>query len=359
MLLRNISQSYQCLLIVVIIIHLSVSGAAGSHWHFRNRFQAGLEWDDNFQERQTGTETAIGGRLLVQSRGEKRGNGYLFSYHYTGAFQGYAPHLREDKLINEGKMRFDFHLFKGISGGIEGWGRHKNFIYEPIDYYLISSTASLRALIGWNLTVRVSLQPQQLNYAVNDYYDYTGLETGIALTKNFSRKLSLELGWRHLCLEFNRTAQQGVQPFPERHFFSFAQNQADKIQKYSLQFLYAGQWFCSLSYLYEYNQSNSSGFSYRNHWLIASLSKKISASLLLRFYAMLQQKNYTEPFYTNVPLELDTEKIDSNFFIVDLSRTLTGGAAVFMRYAWYKNESLYRSIYYQKNLLTTGLEYRF
>ena len=90
-----------------------------------------------------------------------------------------------------------------------------------------------------------------------------------------------------------------------------------------------------------------------------SFSKKISASLLIRFYAMLQQKSYIEPFYTNVPLELDTEKIDSNFLIVDLSRTLIGDSAVFIRYAWYKNESLYRSIYYQKNLLTSGLEYRF
>ena len=221
--IRFMAHQYTGLLIFTLFIHLPVAGASESQWRFRNRIQLGIEWDTNFREAQTGEQAATAGRLLVQSRGEKRGRGYLFCYSGTSGYQRYPSGIREDKLMHEGKVHFDVHLFKRIYAGIESWGRYKNFIYDPIDYYLISGTAIIRVRLGWNMNVGFSVRPQRLNYAVNDYYDYIGRETGIMLMKKFSRKFSLEFEWVQHYLEFDRTALQELQPFSEPLVFSVAQ----------------------------------------------------------------------------------------------------------------------------------------
>jgi len=56
---------------------------------------------------------------------------------------------------------------------------------------------------------------------------------------------------------------------------------------------------------------------------------------------------------------LITEKKESNFAVLDLSRDLTSFLTLMPRIAWHKNESPWASLYYQKRLINLGVEMRF
>ena len=50
---------------------------------------------------------------------------------------------------------------------------------------------------------------------------------------------------------------------------------------------------------------------------------------------------------------------ESNFIVLDASRDISSSLTALVRFAWYKNESPWASLYYEKFLVNLGLELRF
>ena len=115
----------------------------------------------------------------------------------------------------------------------------------------------------------------------------------------------------------------------------------------------------TLIYMYTDNRSNSYGFGYTRHRLQALFGARLPSDFLLRIFAALQQKKYTDDLDPFFPLELDTEREESNFAVVDLSHRLFTSVNGIVRFAWYDNESPIRTLYYNKFSVSFSLEYAF
>ena len=82
-------------------------------------------------------------------------------------------------------------------------------------------------------------------------------------------------------------------------------------------------------------------------------------TFFVRGYMTWQKKNYRDTLLPFLPIELDTEQEENNFYVLDLSRDLWPEITAVVRWAWYKNESPWANLYYKKTLLQTFLEWRF
>ena len=122
---------------------------------------------------------------------------------------------------------------------------------------------------------------------------------------------------------------------------------------------YSKRILLDLSYSFQRNDSNSFGYSYSRHQLILVLGLPLGKQMWLRGYGATQIKNYTEQSLPIFPTDVDTERDESNFFILDLSKDLKPELSVNLRFAYYSNESAIRSQFYSKSLIGAGFDFRF
>ena len=113
----------------------------------------------------------------------------------------------------------------------------------------------------------------------------------------------------------------------------------------------------NLSANHERYHSNSYGYEYRKQYLTILVAKNFYG-FLIRGVGEWQKKKYLDELLPAWPLELDTEREQSNFLVLDLSRDVTSSLTCVIRFAWYENESPWASFYYNKRLVNAGVEFR-
>jgi len=354
--IRIKSEFYFSFMVISILLGTDLS-AQSSSWDIKNRLQCGMEYDSNIRESRTASQAEPSLRMLFQTRGERKSAQFHIGFDYSAGYQAYAPQAKEDKLINEGNLRLERKIAKRLIIGVDSWGRLKLFLYNAIDYFMITSRLYSRIDLPHDAEFHFYIRPQLLDYRRSSYFDFNGYEYGLTVNKNLSRQFSVEFGLVFNKLTFDRQAID--RPLAENFILVLEENQLDKIQRYFIKLQYVRRIYASIGYFAEQDVSNSYGFSFQNQWIMLSLSKKLSPEILLRLYAMMQKKKYRETYGSFIPLELDSEREDSNFIICDLSRTLLENLSMFLRLALFHNESPYRSQYYQKHVVTLGLDYRF
>jgi len=343
------------LLIILFLLHIAHASAA--QWQSKNRIQIGCELDNNIYETETNRESEPALRLLFQSHWERRSRLANLTFSGVIGYQGYATEAREDKITDEWQVRVERRLGRRLSAGIDGWARLKHFLYDSIDYHSAAATFFTRLTLPRSWTMALSIQPQIQNYWNSSIYDQHGLELSGVVNKSFSRQFNLEISVTHAQLDFNRPAFW--QPTLLDSLISRGRSQTDQMQRLAVNFRYLRGFFISGGYFLENCRSNNYGLSYTSQRWLASFSKKIQPHLLLRLYTMLQKKHYRESLAVLAPLQPDSERNESNFFIADLSYFVAPETALFFRLAWHRNESLFRSRYYQKQTFIAGLESRF
>jgi hypothetical protein len=344
-------------LLVFSLFLLPTPYEVSAQWQSKNRVQIGCELDNNIYETHENSARKPSLRLLFQSQWERRTAAAYLNFCGVIGYQGYATEAREDKITDEWQLRFEQRLGRRFTAGLDGWARLKHFLFESIDYHSAAATGFLRANLPRNWAVVLSLQPQMQDYWASTGFDQHGLEMNFALNKSFSRQLTAEVTATRTQLNFTRQAYW--QPTPSDSLVLRGTRQTDRMGRLALNVRYYRGFLVSGSYFYESYLSNNFGLSYASHRWLGSFSKKISPRLLLRLYAMLQKKNYHESLAPLTPLQLDPERNESNFLILDISRSLAPETSLFLRLAWYNNESLFRSQYYQKRTCIVGLEGRF
>lgn len=326
-------------------------------WQLKNRVQIGCELDDNIYETPENHQREPSLRLLFQTRWERRERNSRVNFYGIVGYQGYSTEAREDKITDEWQLGIERRLSRRLIVGIDGWARFKHFLYDSIDYHLMTTSGFVRINLPRSWNVALSVQPQWQDYWASRNYDYWGGTFSFSLVKRFSRRLSTEATLAHTQLKFYRDAYW--QPTPTDSLVLRGFNQRDRINKAGFQVRFYRGILLSFGYFYEHYRSNNYGFSYNRHRWLCAFSKKISRHLLLRLYGMLQKKSYREPLEPLIPLQPDPEKDESNFLIFDLSHSLTSKTALFLRLAWYNNESLFRTQYYRKQRFILGIESRF
>ena len=120
------------------------------------------------------------------------------------------------------------------------------------------------------------------------------------------------------------------------------------------------QWiFAGIQLSYQKIQSNNYGYAYTCPRLRCILAKSFKWDLTVRFYWSLYLKDYSDDLKPILQVFPDSENEENSFTVVDLSKDLRNQLSVHVRLGWYQNESPFRDLYYQKQLLSMGLTKRF
>lgn len=325
-------------------------------WQVKNRFQAGAEMDNNIYESRDYPVSEPSLRLLFQSCGNRQFSNLNINFRITGGYQAYKKQTQEDKFTGESQLSSELRLMKSVFCGINFQWRTKFFIYEPIDYSLLTSNFYTRFALPFQSALFIFYRPHLLNYKASTFYDFQGTEFGLALSKNITRRLVMDANFIQNQLKFQREIYK-LKSANELIYQNA--KQVDDLHFFSLQASYLSHFLVKFGYFYEKSTSNNFGFSYQKQYWIFNFSKKFFSRYFIQFYLSLQNKNYHDQFGPFFQMQLDTEKEENNFFIVDISRSISSTASLFFRFGYYKNESPFRSEYYQKRLITSGIDIRF
>jgi hypothetical protein len=337
---------------------VSISAQGKSRWRIRNRLQSSYEYDSNIREIPLDSlklaDSSV--RLLFNTRISRTSPASRLFFSYQGGLQTYFQHSIENKLINEASASAS-SLYRKFEFGIRGYGRAKFYLKDVFDYLTGSGEIFMRLPPKNRWANEVAFRLNNMRYRNFPLYDYSDLRFRWILSKAFVSKLTgrLDLGYRQI--EYHRPA---IRSNPEGTDVEFlADFQQDDNFTGALQLLYSRKFLANLTYTLQYNNSNSFGYTYFRHQVVLILGVPLPGRVWFRGYGALQIKNYAEDSLPFFPIDLDTERGDSNFFILDLSRDMTSDLSLFFRFALYNNESIIRSLFYKKTLLTTGIDFRF
>jgi len=340
-------------LLFIFFSLLASANLAQDQWRTHHRLQIGYEHDSNVLEAIHHEQGADNLRLLLDFKAQRRG----LSLAYQGGYQLYPGYAAENKLANEFSAGLQHRLAGNVDIGVQVWARLKIFLNSDQDL----ARGFWQPFIQWTLnrhaSLRTGFRQDGLDYARSDYFDYTGpgffLQWRQRLAGHWTVMPTVAISQNR----FQRTAQQLLGNTPG--LIMEAVRQQDDVTSAGLY----SEWLwrsllLSVHYQWQQNHSNSYGYNYDRHGLTLMFTEQIG-TFFVRGYMTWQKKNYRDALLPFLPIELDTEQEENNFYVIDLSRDLVPDVTAVVRWAWYKNESPWANLYYKKTLLQTFLEWRF
>lgn len=328
-------------------------------WRIKNRLQTGFEHDSNIRESvedsaNTLSDTSL--RLLFESRATRFGPKNQFKLTYRGGLQAYSEHNIENKLINELQGRAAFKVAKFVVGAQVN-GKLKLYLNDILDYSSGGASAFTQFPAVLNVQPRLTFGLRNVHYQNFSAFDYSEIYLSWAASKKLGKRTAFTATLTAARTDYDRFALT----FDEVNstFLFDRERQRDHAYAAKLQLNYSKRYLLNLSYAFQHNTSNSFGYGYNRHQLTVVFGVPLPRQVWLRGYGALQIKHYRDENLPVFPTDIDTEREESNFFIIDVSKDLTPSLSALTRFAYYDNESIIRGRFYSKSLLTLGLDFRF
>ena len=342
------------ILTALLLLFSAVWGQSNpSLWRLENRVQFLWEWDDNVEEALREPHDARSGRFLVHAKASRRGDRAQFDLDYQMGLQVYAGYARENKLINEVQCNYSYRLSKRMRAGLRSFGRLKLFLNRENDYAIGFLSPYFSVTSVFSSRLQAGLRFEGLEYSRSSLYDYQSPTIYVEWIKPVSRRLTLSSRYTYGTFNYSRQVVD-----PQLWYALTDKRQVDELSLFSVRmdWLWHGL-LVNVSLNLERNRSNSYGFEYRKQFVTLLLAKDLRG-VLLRCFGTWQHKTYLDELLPTWPIEQDTEREKSNFLVVDVSRDLSSSTTFLVRLAWYKNESPWANLYYEKWLVNMGMEFR-
>jgi len=223
------------------------------------------------------------------------------------------------------------------------------------DYATTSGNAVARVNLPFRTSVDLGGETGQLDYAATDRFDFTfrGVESSFRRQLGASGVLEATINRRTLRYEREAWAYRENQTLAptgaaQRDVLTTARASITRGRKVVLQLAVEAQ----------SNRSNSFGYDFKRARASGLLGFRPSRGWMLRAAAVWQKKRYRDDLSRFNLRDLDTEREQSNFVVLDLSRDLLREISLVARLAFYDNESTVPGVFYRKRLYFTGLEVR-
>lgn len=332
------------------------SARAQSVWQFTNRLQVGAEHDDNIYESSRRATAALSSRLFFRSRTERTWRKTQLGFAYAGGLQTYPNHADENKLANEldAELRYRLARWCEVTGSLRG--TVKVYFNGPFDFATSQSALRVATTLPHQWWLAVSIASYRLDYAESDGFDYLGRSLGVTVRRPITSWLVGEGDLQIARLRYLRPAYADT---PAGIWFALGDEQQDRQTGAMARLIIGRRFLVHLGGEFQRNVSNSFGYDYhRWRWsMIAAF--RLTPRWLVRLAALRQHKKYKDALPPVLPIELDTERNESNFFVGDVSYDISRDIGWLLRAAYYDNEAAVRGLFYQKTLVFSGLEYRF
>jgi hypothetical protein len=325
-----------------------------ARWRFNNRLQLLTENDSNVEEALSGERSARSLRFMIHSKIYRRRNSLFLQFTHQGGLQLYNDFAVENKLIDEVSGRCLVNITRAIKLGLLAYGRMKIYLNRDSDYAIGQISPYLQLSLPFHFDLQAGYRREGLDYSKSDNHDSRSPGFYLNISKQVAKDLTItpevSLGTVHFDRPaYTTSADWGWTPKNRA--------QQDRLNSFGLAADKFWRGFLiNISYRFEDYRSNSYGFDMNRHVVDVMFAKNIGG-FLLRSYASFQKKTYLDDLLPFWPLELDTEKEESNFIILDISRDFPL-FTLLTSLAWYKNESPWATLYYEKWLVNFGIEFR-
>ncbi|MFZ5517622.1 MAG: hypothetical protein ACOY90_13325 [Candidatus Zhuqueibacterota bacterium] len=347
----------QLFIIAAISPSVTFAQADQSAWLFKTRIQQGFEYDSNTLEAKENLESDALYKLILSTQAKISGKGWLGQLHYHGGFHRYFFSPSENKLTNDLQTYFVHNLMKNrISIGGQALVRFKYFHHHDWEYSLSNIEPFIAATV-FQTRLAISFNFEQLHYFEYDQFNFKARTISLSAGKRLHGNVRLQLKAGQQTRNYDRFALV-YKPFLDSALYSNLL-QKDVFNFGGFELSLQKRMLCSIEYVFQDNASNSYGFTYTQHRLTVSAAVPLKNGMLIRLLSGLQRKEYAESLNRIIVTELDTERENSNFFIIDFSRNLSSTLNLLVRGSWFNNESPIPGRYYQKSLTSICLEYSF
>jgi len=331
------------------------TNAERTKWKLSHRLQGGWEYDSNIFESSSRRAASGSARFLLNTRGERRSTGWQAQYHYSAALQAYSGYRNENKLSHEASGALGARLQPWLHLAAQANGTLKFYLENAADYGATSGNTTASFFLPARFVAEVSGETGQLDYVATDLYDFTfnGVEMALRRPLSLSGAIAFSLNRRMLRHERQRLSDDdklGLVIGPAK--------QRDALTTVRVAMTYGRKVVAQLAVEAQRNRSNSFGYDFNRLRVSGLLGFRPAAGWMLRAAALAQKKRYRDDLSRLNLRDLDTEREQSNFFVVDLSRDLSAEISAVARAAFYDNESTVPGVFYHKTIFFTGMEIR-
>lgn len=331
------------------------------NWRWSSRLDGSIVHDNNVLESISNPFADFTGRFLtdVTSHGRVFQSLNVFM-QYRGGLETYKSYSEENRMVNDIQGNLTFPIHPEFSAGLNFQARNKLFFSAHRGYWYVQSSPFIRWKFPYNVRVSLFHVLSFLDYADGVIYDYLHQGAGVRIECAVTRSFNWNISWTFGNLRFDREAQD----YEPIDLFNFQWTNLDKKQKDHHQELSTSielyYWILlRIQYAYERNMSNSYGFTYNRPKFNILAAKNLKWGFTLRFYWNMLLKKYSDSLQPILQIRPDTENEENSFLLVDLSKDITKNMSVRFRMGWYRNESPFRDLYYEKTLISGGLSHRF
>jgi hypothetical protein len=329
--------------------------AEGAKWEFSHRFQTGWEYDTNIYETSAERTTSGSTRFLLNTSGGRRDIPWQIQYFYSAGLQAYSGHSDENKLTHDLGCHLGLRLKPWLQVSTRANAYLKLYLENGTDYGATSGALIPSVLLPKRITLDFVLETGQLDYAATDLYDFTFRGIGLTIRRPLLPKASIEAIISRRYLNYPRRSVACIDP---SQVPAQGEDQRDRLTTLQLMMGFGGKISSQVAMELQTNRSTNLVYDFNRVRVSGLIGFRPARRWMVRAAALLQHKNYLTPLPPLCVIELDTEREQSNFIVVDISRDLSQALSLITRATLYDNESTVRGYFYRKLLYFAGLEIR-
>jgi len=329
--------------------------AEGTKWRLAHRLQGGWEYDSNIYETSAQRTTSGSARFLLSTRGDRRNERWQINYAYAAALQNYPRYGDENKLSHDLGGQVAVRLWRWLQLSSKANATLKLYLENTADYATTLGNLMASINLPHKILADLSIETGQLDYVKTGIYDFDFTFRGaeLALRRALGSNSSLESTLNRRVVRYERQAlKYGVNQQLELK----AELQRDVLTTFRTAMTYGRKLVTQVAVEAQINRSNSFGYDFTRFGASGLLGFRPARNWLLRAAGTLQRKRYRDDLARLN--DLDTEREQSNFLVVDISRDFSAEISLLARAAVYNNESTVPGVFYRKMLYFTGLEIR-
>ncbi len=347
-------------LILLFFLGIVHPAAWSQTWRWQSRFDISLLSDDNVFESLTGSSSDQAGRLLLRLSAKgtqlRRVNA---TAQYLGGFEGYTRFSEENRMIHDASAACSVRLGGNFSARIGLGGKSKTFFQSTRGYRYWTLTPS----VIWAPVrgVRTSLFASfaGMDWLAGRYFDTTHQRIGLTLSLEVRPGFTVELRSSLGEGAYQRNAFTSVETDSTIDWMDLGVTQKDNLREVTVSMEWYGWALVQVNGMFQQIKSNSYGYAYTQPEFSATVVKPIPWKLSLALRAVIRWKRYTDSLRPLFQIRPDTENEESSYVVADLSRDISRTASCRIRLGWYRNESPFRNLFYEKQVVSLGLTQRF
>jgi hypothetical protein len=293
----------------------------------------------------------------LSTRGDRRNERWQINYAYAAVLQNYPGYGDENKLSHDLGGQLAVRLWRWLQLSSKANATLKLYLENTADYATTLGNLMASISLPHKLLADLSLETGQLDYAETGIYDFDFTFRGaeLALRRPLTASSTLEAMLNRRVVRYER---QALKYGANQQLEIKDELQRDVLTTFRAAMTYGRKVVTQVAIEGQINRSNSFGYDFTRFRASGLLGFRPARNWLLRAAGTLQRKRYRDDLARLNIRDLDTEREQSNFLVVDLSRDFSAEISLIARAAVYDNESIVSGVFYRKILYFAGLEVR-